>query len=239
MGRGALLSLAAAVVVVGGAGACQGPGTVTCGALPDAPEGSRPSFSSAPDPSLAAGAQWEATVSTTCGDIVVRLDGAAAPRAVASFVELAGSGYWEGSRCDRLTARLAPSRVLQCGDSPGRVQTPPGYDLDPENVPAGYRYERGMVGMVTPGFHRASAGEFFFVYQDFTAAPGTMAEPAVVGRVVSGMEVLDAVAAAGVEDGVSDWHPFTNVGVESVAVRRSPGARRSPRAGGPRPAHGL
>ena len=110
--------------------------------------------------------------------------------------------------------------MLQCGDSPGRVQTPPGYDLGPENVPAGHRYERGMVGMVTPGFHRASAGEFFFVYEDFTATPEAMAEPAIVGRVVSGMAVLDAVAAAGVEDGVSDWHPFTNIAVESVSVSR-------------------
>jgi peptidyl-prolyl cis-trans isomerase B (cyclophilin B) len=159
-------------------------------------------------------------VTTTCGDIVVRLDGAAAPRAVASFVELARSGYWQGSGCDRLTARLAESRVLQCGDAPGRVLTPPGYDLGPENVPPGHRYERGMVGMVTPHFHRASGGEFFFVYEDFTAGPETMGEPAIVGRVVSGMEVLDTVADAGVEDGVSDWHPFINVGVQSVSVSR-------------------
>ena len=220
MGRGALRALIAAAVAVGGASACQGSGSVTCGALPAAPESSRPSFDAAPDPSLAAGAHWEATVSTTCGDIVVLLDGAAAPRAVASFVELARSGYWQDSRCDRLTARLAPSRVRQCGDSPGRVQTPPGYDLGPENVPAGHRYERGMVGMVTPGFHRASAGEFFLVYEDFTATPDTVAEPAIVGRVVSGMAVLDAIAAEGVEDGVSDWHPFVNVGVESVSVSR-------------------
>ena len=229
MGPGAVHALIAAVVAVAAASACQSSSAVTCGALPGAPETRRPSFDSAPDPSLAAGAQWEATVSTTCGDIVIRLDRTAAPRAVASFIELARSGYWSGSRCDRLTARLAPSRVLQCGDSPGRVQTPPGYELAPENVPADHRYERGMVGMVTPGFHRASAGEFFFVYEDFVADPETMAEPAIVGRIVSGMAVLDAIAAAGVEDGVSDWHPFTNVGVRSVSVsqRRAGGAGAS------------
>lgn len=88
-------------------------------------------------------------------------------------------------------------------------------------MPAGHRYERGMVGMVTPGFHRSSAGEFFLVYEDFTAHTATVAEPAVVGRVVSGMEVLDAIAAAGLEDGVSDWHPFTNVDVRSVSVGRT------------------
>jgi hypothetical protein len=47
-----------------------------------------------------------------------------------------------------------------------------------------------------------------------------MGEPAIVGRVVSGMAVLDTVADAGVEDGVSDWHPFINVGVQSVSVSR-------------------
>lgn len=241
MGRSALHALVAAAIAIGGASACRAPEPVTCGDLggpPVASENSRPSFDSAPDPSIAAGVVWEAIVSTTCGDIVVRLDEAAAPRAVASFIELARTGYWEGSGCDRLTAHLAPSRVLQCGDAPGRALTSPGYDLAPENVPVGHRYERGMVGMVTPGFHGASGGEFFFVYEDFTAGPGTMGEPAVVGSVVSGMEVLDVIAAAGVEDGVSDWHPFTNVDVQSVSVRRGalrrcfpplPGERRSSR----------
>lgn len=179
-----------------------------------------PSFAVAPDPSLAGGAVWEATVVTTCGDIVVHLDGAGAPRAVASFVELADSGYWDGSRCDRLTARLDPTRLLQCGESPGREVSTPGYDLEPENVPPGHRYERGTVGMVTSGFDRARAGQFFIVHEDFTAPPEVMVEPAIVGRVVSGMEVVDAVAAAGVEDGMSDWHPFINVDVRSVTVSR-------------------
>lgn len=220
MGRGAIQMLVAAVLAVGGVGACSDSGRVACENPTLGQESTRPSFDAAPDPSLVAGSHWEATVSTTCGDVVVLLDGAAAPRAVASFVQLAQSGYWQDSRCDRLTARLAPSRVLQCGDSPGKTQTPPGYELRPESVPAGHRYERGMVGMVTPDFHRASAGEFFFVYEDFTAAPGTVGEPAIVGRVVSGIEVIDAIADAGVEDGVSDWHPFINVGVRSVTVGR-------------------
>lgn len=77
-----------------------------------------------------------------------------------------------------------------------------------------------MLGMVTPGFDRASAGEFFLVYEDFTAGPEAMGEPAVVGRIASGWAVLDAIAAEGVEDGLSDWRPFLNVGVRSVTVSR-------------------
>ena len=39
-----------------------------------------------PDPALAEGRTWTATLSTTAGELVLELDGAAAPQAVASFV---------------------------------------------------------------------------------------------------------------------------------------------------------
>ena len=62
MGRSALPALVAAALALGGVSACHGPDSVTCGAPAVAPGSSRPSFDSAPDPSLAAGAPWYMTL---------------------------------------------------------------------------------------------------------------------------------------------------------------------------------
>ena len=54
-----------------------------------------------PDKATAKGAMWTATLTTNCGDIVLDLDGAKAPQAVASFIQLARADYWINSPCQR------------------------------------------------------------------------------------------------------------------------------------------
>jgi peptidyl-prolyl cis-trans isomerase B (cyclophilin B) len=187
-----------------------------CDSPPDAPS-THPTFERAPDPSLAAGTTWRATITTSCGPVEVLLDGAKAPASVASFIELSRAGYYDDSVCNRLTSRLAPTRFLQCGDPTGRRDGDPGYDLPLENVPADRRYPAGTVAIARGPEVETTAGEFLFVYETFTAPPD---EPvySVIGEVVSGGAVIAGIAAIGGEDHLSDWYPFTSISVISVSV---------------------
>ena len=146
------------------------------------------------------------------------LDGSAAPGAVASFLELAGSGYWTDSVCDRLTTRISPISVLQCGNPTGRRPAFPGYTVAPESVPDQLRLTAGTVALVTPGWDPERQGEFLIAHRDFTIPRATMGPPAVIGRVVDGMSVVQRIVSGGGEDHLPDWAPFVNVSVLSVAV---------------------
>lgn len=197
----------------------QGPAvSVTCGPPPPHPTAVH-RLASAPDPAIAAAARWRATLTTTCGVVVLDLDGAAAPATVASFVTLARSGYWTDSVCHRLTSRQASTGFLQCGDPTGHGFGDPGYGLPLENVPPGDRYVRGMVGMARGDEVEGTAGEFFMVHRDFTVPAGRPVYT-VFGRVVEGQEVIDHIAAGGGEDHRPDGPPFTSISILDVTVTR-------------------
>lgn len=191
--------------------------TLACAPPPPAPA-TYPTFERAPDPSLAGDRQWLARIVTTCGPVEVLLDGTSAPAGVASFLELARSGYYDDSVCNRLTSRLAPTRFLQCGDPTGRRGGDPGYDLPLEDVPADRRYAVGTVAIARGPEVGTTAGEFLFVHETFTVPPG---EPvySVIGQVVSGQSVITGIAAVGGEDHLSDWFPFQSISIRSVTVQ--------------------
>lgn len=211
-------------------GTATGDVAVHCAPPPPVPS-AVPSFAEAPDPALADDAQWTAVVHTTCGDIVLALDGRAAPRTVASFLLLAQSGYWRDSDCNRLTTRQAPTGVLQCGDPTGRGLGDPGYRLPLESVPRNGHYARGWVGMArTDSGLPATATEFFVVHRSFglppRLAPGEVpysgaAAYSVFGRVTSGMGIVDAIAAEGGEDTRPDGPPFASISILAIDVSRS------------------
>jgi peptidyl-prolyl cis-trans isomerase B (cyclophilin B) len=66
-----------------------------------------------------------------------------------------------------------------------------------------------------------TAGEFILVYEDFTVPAGDPVYP-VFGRVVGGMEIVDAIAERGGEDTRPDGPPFTSISIRSVDVVRRP-----------------
>jgi peptidyl-prolyl cis-trans isomerase B (cyclophilin B) len=201
----------------------QGPEPGTADAVacqpPPAPQTAPVTLPAAPDPSVAAHAQWDVTLHTTCGDIRLVLDGAAAPRTVASFVTLAQAGYWHDSVCHRLTTKQAPTAYLQCGDPTGHSTATPGYDLPLENTPADRRYRVGTVGMARGDGYPSTSGEFFIVHEDFTL-PADHVAYSVIGRVVSGQEVVRHIADEGGEDTRPDGPPFQSISVRDVVVSR-------------------
>jgi len=172
-----------------------------------------------PDPALAENRTWTATIETTVGPIVVELDGAAAPQAVANFVTLAQDGFFNDTFCHRLTT--SGIFVLQCGDPTGTGMGGPGWNFGPiENAPADDMYPAGTLAMARVGGNAFSMGsQFFLVYED-SRIPSDMAGGyTVFGRITSGLEHIRAVADAGVAGGASDGPPATNVTIEGVSVQ--------------------
>ena len=171
-----------------------------------------------PDASLAGGRTWTAVVTTNCGDIVMDLDGAAAPQAVASFVQLARADYWLNSPCHRLL-RSGAATVLQCGDPTGTGQGTPGYGFGVENAPADGVYERGTVAMARTQDPKTGNGGQFFIVDAKTTLPDTSGYT-VFGQVVSGLDIVDRIVAEGIAGGTSatDGAPAAPISILRVAV---------------------
>ncbi|SKC71474.1 peptidylprolyl isomerase [Krasilnikoviella flava] len=198
------------------------PAALAAGDCPAAETGAR-SGGERPDPSAAEDRTWTASLDlcTGAGDsqVVVELDGAAAPQAVASFVSLAKQGYFEGTSCHRLTT--SGIYVLQCGDPTGTGTGDPGYSYGPiENAPKDDVYPAGTIAMARRGDDGESMGsQFFIVYQDSTIPSDNAGGYTVLGTVTSGLDAVQAVADAGVEGGAGDGSPTSPVIIEGVETQ--------------------
>jgi peptidyl-prolyl cis-trans isomerase B (cyclophilin B) len=220
---GAILAVLVAVVVIAVVVAFLRDGDAASVAEPGAdpaasPAESQPTYT-LPDPSFAEDRTWTGTISTDVGEIGIELDGAAAPQAVASFVSLAQQGYFEGTPCHRLVT--GGIKVLQCGDPTGTGSGGPGYSFGPvENAPADNLYPAGSIAMARVGNDPNSMGsQFFLVYEDSTIPADSAGGYTVMGRVTSGLDVITAVADAGVQGGGSDGPPVTGVTIQGVETQ--------------------
>jgi peptidyl-prolyl cis-trans isomerase B (cyclophilin B) len=229
-----IVALVAALALVGGgalvagiagggsaepAESAESPSAGTC------PEGSTAARTGGelPDPSAAEGRTWTASIEI-CVDgvastVQVELDGANAPQAVASFVSLAEQGYFDQTRCHRLTT--SGIYVLQCGDPTATGTGGPGYQFGPvENAPEDDVYPAGTLAMARRGGDGASMGsQFFLVYQDSTIPSDAAGGYTVFGTVTSGLDVVQAVADAGTADGAGDGSPASPVIIEGVETQ--------------------
>jgi peptidyl-prolyl cis-trans isomerase B (cyclophilin B) len=170
-----------------------------------------------PDPAIAEGRTWTAVLHTSQGDITIELDGAAAPQAVSNFIYLARDGFFDDTFCHRLTTW----GVLQCGDPTGTGGGGPEWRFGPiENAPADDFYPTGTVAMARVGNQAFSMGSQFFLVFEGTPIPSDAAGGyTVLGRITSGLDIVQAVAAAGVAGGGTDGRPATDVTIEGVSVQ--------------------
>lgn len=210
--------VAVLVVALGIAGALSLRGTGTASASATSSPTPTSSFS-LPSPTLAEGRAWTGTVTTSAGAISVSLDGGAAPQAVANFVYLAQQGFFTATPCHRLVT--ANIYVLQCGDPTGTGSGGPGYSWGPiENAPTNNIYPAGTIAMARSGNDGSSMGsQFFIVYKDSPIPADTAGGYTVFGHVTSGLDVVQAVADAGVKGGLTDGAPTTAVTIEGVEVQ--------------------
>ena len=190
-------------------------------ALPTETETAAPENSDqVPSPDLAEGRTWVGSMNLNDAQLGFELDGALAPQAVANFVSLANSGFYEGISCHRLTTKEYGIEVLQCGDPNGDGSGGPGYNWGPiENAPADDIYKEGVLAMARQGLNGSSMGsQFFIVYADSQIPSDSAGGYTVFGKVTSGLDAVKAIAEKGTEDGSGNGRPLEPVTMTSVAV---------------------
>ncbi len=162
-------------------------------------------------------ASYTMKLRTTCGDITLGLDAAKAPRTVNSFNFLAGKGYFDHTKCHRLTT--GGIYVLQCGDPTAQGSGTPGYKLPDENLKdpklKGGVYPAGTVAMANAG-PGTGGSQFFLVYQDSKLPPSYTP----FGTIKGGQDVLKKIADAGEATGQGDGAPNATVVIDKATVTK-------------------
>jgi peptidyl-prolyl cis-trans isomerase B (cyclophilin B) len=154
---------------------------------------------------------YRLVVETNCGNFTITLDQKLAPNATGSLVSLARRGFFK----DTFFHRIVPEFVIQGGDPTGTGLGGPGYTTH-DKVPANASYAHGVVAMAKSGADPAgTAGSQFFVVTGQDA--GLPPDYAVVGKVTSGIDVVDKIGKLG----DTQQRPTENVVIKNVRVETS------------------
>jgi peptidyl-prolyl cis-trans isomerase B (cyclophilin B) len=191
---------------------------LACTEPPPAP-GQDQKYDNPPPKTLAGGATWTATLETNCGEIVMQLDGKAAPQTVSSFVFLAQKHYFDETPCHRLTT--SGIYVLQCGDPTGSGSGGPGYGFGIENAPPNGVYPAGTLAMARTNDPNSNGSQFFIVYKK-TSLPTDGGGYSIFGTVTRGLDIVQQLAARGTDEanGPGDGQPTQPISLLSVTVKK-------------------
>lgn len=135
-----------------------------------------------------------------------------APITVANFTKLVKEGFYDGL----IFHRVIPGFMIQGGCPEGTGMGGPGYSIKGEfaanGVPNPLKHTRGVVSMARAMNPDSAGSQFFIMHQD---APHLDGDYAAFGHVVSGIEVVDEIAAV-----ATDWNdkPRTPVVMEKVEI---------------------
>ena len=125
-----------------------------------------------------------ATFDTDRGPIKLELYPDKAPLTVANFVNLARRGFYDGLNFHRVIADF----MIQGGCPEGSGRGGPGYRFEDETG-NGVRHERGVLSMANAG-PNTNGSQFFITH---VATPWLDGKHTVFGKVVEGLDVVDAV----------------------------------------------
>ena len=167
----------------------------------------------APPTKMAPGRMGTFTLVTNCGDIVIQTNGVQAPVTLTALTALAKAKYFDGTLCHRLTT--SGLYVLQCGDPTATGTGGPGFTFQDENLPKQTvnNYPAGTVAMANSG-PNTNGSQFFLVFGNTSLASSYT----IWGKITSGLNIVKAVAAAGVKGGGNDGTPNKTIAIERVIV---------------------
>ncbi|MEU3459112.1 peptidylprolyl isomerase [Streptomyces sp. NPDC006733] len=191
-------------------------------AKPGAGTPGKEQWKSEPAMAIDKSAKYTFTLQTTCGDIALALNAEKAPSTVNSFKFLADKGYFDHTKCHRLTAEGI--YVLQCGDPTGTGQGGPGYTIPDENLKdpsvAKGTYPAGTVAMANTSKPHTGGSQFFLVYKD-SPLPASYTPFGTIGA--DGMKVLEKIAGAGAAaaDAQGNTAPNATVVINKAVVKQS------------------
>ena len=153
------------------------------------------------------------TFDTNCGNIVVTTVGAKAPITITQLATLARGGFFNNTLCHRLTTQGL--YVLQCGDPTATGSGGPNFTFRDENLPVEglNNYPAGTVAMANSG-PGTNGSQFFLVFADTTLG----ANYTIWGTITQGLDIVKAIAKAGVKGGGADGAPNQPISINRVTV---------------------
>ena len=165
---------------------------------------------------------YTATFETSEGTVVVELDTDTTPVTANNFVNLARSGYFDGTALFRTEAATG---IIQGGSPHTQDNTDPGpgYSIPDEALPfAAEDYKPGVIAMANAGPGTAGS-QFFFVSQEegrYLGDPDAIGPSAgayaVFGQTTEGLDVLQAISD--LESSPGSGVPGKEVTIESVTI---------------------
>ena len=157
-------------------------------------------------------------VKTTMGDVVIQLDAAKAPVTVANFLEYAQAGFFDGT----IFHRVIPDFMIQGGGLTDDMSAKETRDPIANEATNGLTNDKGTVAMARTGAPNSATAQFFInlTDNDFLNHSGPSNYGyAVFGKVVEGMDVVDAIAGVKTASkGHYDDVPVETVVIESATV---------------------
>jgi len=129
--------------------------------------------------------KYTATIKTSAGTMTAEFFPDDAPNTVNNFIFLAREGYYDGVTFHRVIKGF----MAQGGDPTGSGRGGPGYKFADEFHPALRHDQPGILSMANAG-PNTNGSQFFITY---TETPHLDGKHAVFGRVIEGMDVLEAI----------------------------------------------
>jgi len=143
---------------------------------------------------------------TTMGDVKIELLDKTMPITAGNFRKLVGQGFYDGT----IFHRVIPNFMIQGGDPQGTGLGGPGYTIKDE-LPADNRNARGTISMANAGPNTGGSQFFINVVDNHRLDR----KHPVFGRVVGGMEVVDAISRTPTDD---EDRPRTKVTSRKASV---------------------
>ncbi len=137
---------------------------------------------------------YEVTIETKRGAITLMLYPEHAPQTVNNFVFLAREGFYDGVTFHRVISDF----VIQGGDPTGTGTGGPGYRFKDEVKDNPLTHVRGAISMANAG-PDTNGSQFFIAH---SPQPHLNGKHTVFGKVVKGIEVVDAIKQGDVMEAV-------------------------------------
>ena len=148
----------------------------------------------------------QATMTTSEGPITLELFDEDAPKTVANFKKLAADGFYDGL----IFHRVIRDFMIQGGCPQGTGTGGPGYTFEDEFND--HKVVRGALAMANAG-PNTNGSQFFIVTAE--AASWLDGKHTVFGRVVEGMDVIDAIEGKPTD---ARDKPTDDVRIESLTI---------------------
>ena len=136
-------------------------------------------------------------ISTSKGDIRLKLDDENTPKTAANFLSYVRSGFYK----DTLFHRVIPGFMIQGGGLNAQMETKSTENAIENEAKAGKKNTRGSIAMARTSDPHSATAQFFInladnAFLNFSAENAQGYGYCVFGEVVDGMDIVDAIAKA-------------------------------------------